>query len=77
MLGAAALAAGCAGYPDERRRARADFRSLAASLGAGGRLGLAALDTGTGRGLVHDEHSRYALCSTFKLPLAAAIMAEQ
>lgn len=41
---------------------------------AGGRLGVAWLDTGNGRlqGWRLDE--RFALCSTFKLPLAAAVL---
>ena len=45
-------------------------------LGAGGRLGVAAIEVATGRSLGHDEGSRYAMCSTFKLPLAALILAE-
>lgn len=76
VLGAGLLATGCMGYPHESRRARADFRSLQASLGRGGRLGAAALDTGSGRWLLHDETSRYAMASTFKLALAGAILAE-
>lgn len=72
VLGATALAA-CAGYPQEGRRARADLRGLAAMLGPGGRLGVAALDTASGRRLLLDEAGRYAMCSTFKLPLVAAI----
>jgi len=76
IIATAGLAAGCMGYPSESRRARADFRGLRAMLGAGGRLGVAALDVASGRRLVHDEDSRYAMCSTFKLPLAAAILAE-
>lgn len=75
LVGGLALA-GCAGHPQEARRARADFRGLQDMLGAGGRLGVAALDTGNGRWLLHDETSRYAMASTFKLPLAAAILAE-
>lgn len=75
LIGGAALA-GCTGYPSESRRARADFRGLQQSLGPGGRLGVAALDTGSGRWLVHDEHGRYAMASTFKVALAGAILAE-
>ena len=75
VLGTAAVAA-CTGYPSERRRARADFRSVQQSLGPGGRLGVAALDTGSNRWLVHDEHSRYAMASTFKVALAGAILAQ-
>ncbi len=43
---------------------------------AGGRIGFAALDTATGRnfGWRGDEH--YAMCSTFKLSLVAAVFAE-
>ncbi|MEA3030653.1 MAG: beta-lactamase class [Sphingomonadales bacterium] len=75
VLGSAALAA-CTGYPSESRRARADFRGLQRSLGPSGRLGVAALDTGSGRWLVHDETSLYAMASTFKVALAGAILAE-
>ncbi|HKR25023.1 MAG TPA: serine hydrolase, partial [Allosphingosinicella sp.] len=76
ILAAGALAAGCMGYPNESRRARVDFRGLQETLGPGGRLGVAALDTGSGRRLGHDEGSRYAMASTFKVALAAAILAE-
>lgn len=76
LIGGLALGAGCAGHPQEARRASADFRSLQAMLGPGGRLGVAALDTGSDRWLLHDENSRYAMASTFKWVLAAAILAE-
>jgi beta-lactamase class A len=76
MFGTAALAAACMGYPNESRRARVDFRALRDTLGPGGRLGVAALDVSSGRLLVHDEHGRYAMASTFKAALAAAILAE-
>ena len=49
----------------ERQRAR---------LGPGGRLGVTAWD-GAERRIDFDSNSRYAMCSTFKLPLAAAILA--
>lgn len=39
-----------------------------------GRLGVAVLDTGTGRRLQHRENERFALCSTFKFLAAAAIL---
>lgn len=42
---------------------------------SGGRLGLAVFDTGTGRRLMLDPTGRYAMCSTFKMPLAAAVLA--
>lgn len=41
---------------------------------SGGRLGVCFLDTGTGNTNGHRMHERFAMCSTFKLPLAAAIM---
>lgn len=50
------------------------FEAIRATLGPGGRLGVAALDTGTGRELRFDADSRYAMASTFKLPLAAAML---
>jgi beta-lactamase class A len=41
----------------------------------GGRIGLAALDTASGRRLSYRANERFAMCSTFKLMLAAAILA--
>jgi beta-lactamase class A len=41
----------------------------------GGRVGVFALDTGTGRQLAHRADERFAMCSTFKWALAAAILA--
>ncbi len=40
----------------------------------GGRLGVAVLDTQTGRRLEHRAHERFAMCSTFKFLLAAAVL---
>jgi len=42
----------------------------------GGRLGVAMLDTGTRRIAGHRLDERFALCSTFKLPLAAVVLRE-
>ena len=42
---------------------------------SGGRLGVYALDTGTGRSLGHRADERFLMCSTFKLLLAAAVLA--
>jgi beta-lactamase class A len=42
---------------------------------AGGRLGVAALDTATGQTLRHRADERFALCSTFKLLAAAYVLA--
>ncbi len=41
----------------------------------GGRLGVFAVDTGTSRALGHRPDERFAMCSTFKWLLAAAILA--
>src|SRR5712691_5589729 len=40
----------------------------------GGRLGVAALDTGSGRRLEHRASERFPMCSTFKLLAAAAVL---
>ncbi len=40
----------------------------------GGRLGVAMLDTGTGRSLAHRASERFAMCSTFKFLVAAAVL---
>jgi beta-lactamase class A len=75
---AAALAGGCAprapepAAPDPALTAR--FEAIRATLGPGGRLGVAAIDTGSRRELRFDADSRYAMASTFKLPLAAYIL---
>ena len=39
----------------------------------GGRVGVFALDTGSGRHLGHRQDERFAMCSTFKWALAAAV----
>jgi beta-lactamase class A len=54
-----------------------DLESELAELerGVGGRIGLAAHDLGSGRRLAHRADERFAMCSTFKLLLAAAILA--
>lgn len=59
----------------------ADPARLAAALAAletrsGGRLGVAALDTGSGRWLEHRAGERFPLCSTFKVLLAGAVLAQ-
>lgn len=41
---------------------------------SGGRLGVAVLDTGDGRRWAMRGDERFAMCSTFKLPLAAAVL---
>lgn len=41
----------------------------------GGRLGVFALETGSGRILAHRADERFLMCSTFKLLLAATMLA--
>jgi beta-lactamase class A len=53
--------------------AQSALRKLEARLG--GRIGLAALDTGSGKSLSFRGDARFAMCSSFKWVLAAAILA--
>ncbi len=78
LLAAAALPLiGCTTPPAPHSPAvEPDFRAILASLGPGARLGVAALHTGSGRRLEHDANGRYAMCSTFKAPLAGMVLAE-
>lgn len=40
----------------------------------GGRIGVLAIDTGNGARIAHRADERFAMCSTFKMPLAAAVL---
>ena len=75
FTGTAALA-GCVSPIAAAPSARSRFDEIRTELGTGARLGVAALDTVSGRRIEYDEHSRYAMCSTFKAALAGAILAE-
>jgi beta-lactamase class A len=44
---------------------------------SGGRLGVAALNTADGRELAHRGDERFPFCSTFKMMLAAAVLARE
>ncbi|MEM7504836.1 MAG: class A beta-lactamase [Pseudomonadota bacterium] len=72
-LGAAALAACGSG-----RRVEDDLRERLTSLEArtGGRLGVGMLQTDTGTVVHHRGDERFAMCSTFKLSLAALVLRE-
>jgi beta-lactamase class A len=76
MMGAAAgLASGMT-----RRAAAEPFDTLPARLARieaefGGRLGVAVLDTATSRLAGHRQAERFPMCSTFKAPLTAAVLA--
>jgi beta-lactamase class A len=61
-------------------RAAGSFATLPTSFARieatrGGRLGVAVLDTGNGQQAGHRQEERFALCSTFKLLAAAAVLA--
>jgi len=80
LAGAAVLACGhglrasrAAGEGAGASGASAD-RIAALEKRAGGRLGVAAVDTATGRRLAHRGGQRFPLCSTFKFLAAAAIL---
>ncbi len=72
-----ATLAAAAATPLEARRQDVTERALAAAETAvGGRLGVCVLDTGSGRIVGQRLDERFAMCSTFKLPLAAMVLRE-
>ena len=78
-LAMSALMAGTAGAAPAAagKQAGAAWRAGMARIeaGTGGRLGVAMLDTGSGLALGWRENERFAMCSTFKLMLAAWMLA--
>jgi beta-lactamase class A len=58
--------------PDSAASAASQLAALESSVG--GRLGVAALDTGSGARVQHRATERFPLCSTFKTMLAAAVL---
>ena len=71
----AASAAGAAVAPRQAPIASdSGFAAIRTTLGRGGRLGVMARDTGSGRHIAFDPDGRYAMCSIFKLPLAAFVL---
>ncbi len=74
--GAAVLAAGCAPVVAIRTAdpaTDARFAAIEASL-VGGRLGVCAIDTRSGARILYRAGERFAMCSTFKWLLAAAVL---
>ena len=78
------LASGCAGSsaakpaaPTSASASASDATRALADLERrlGGRVGVFALDPGSGRSLGHRPDERFAMCSTFKWVLAAAVLA--
>jgi beta-lactamase class A len=78
LLGAAALVCARAGVArNSTHPARLDgavARLAELEKREGGRLGVAALDTGSGRHLQYRENERFGMCSTFKFLAVAAIL---
>ena len=71
LLAPALLGAG----PGSRPLAEASARLAALERQVGGRLGVAVLDTGSGRRLEPRAGERFPMCSTFKTLLAAHVLA--
>jgi beta-lactamase class A len=76
LLGAASLSL----LGATARAGAGKFDALTAQLAriegdSGGRLGVAVVDTGTGKTAGHRAGERFPMCSTFKLPAAAAVLA--
>jgi beta-lactamase class A len=75
MAGAAALTiAGCAGPRQVLPSVSANAALEAFEARVGGRLGALVLDTASGRMTGHRYDEVFAMCSTFKLALAAAVL---
>lgn len=79
QLASASLLAATTGAP--AMQPRPSFASTTKALAelersTGGRLGVALLDTASGQTTGHRTGERFAMCSTFKLPLAAAVLRE-
>lgn len=75
VAGLAALAAGAA-IPASAAADPWSARLAAIERRGGGRLGAYVLDTGSGRGFGWRAAERFAMCSTFKLSLAAWLLRE-
>jgi beta-lactamase class A len=72
---AASLAPSVAGVPAGALAAeRAERRLATIERRIGGRLGVAVVDTGTGRVLAYRAHERFPMCSTFKTLAVAAVL---
>lgn len=71
---AALLLLPLAAAPAPNPPTRFEARLAALEAHAGGRLGVAALDTGTGRRLAHRAGERFPMCSTFKVLLAGTVL---
>jgi beta-lactamase class A len=73
VIGAAAVFAAPA-FPSFSAPTAFEAQIAAIEARVGGRIGVAALDTGSGRRLHYRADERFAMCSTFKLMLAAMVL---
>lgn len=78
-MGVALLPLAACAQPGAQKNREQASRTLQAELrrveqGIGGRLGVAVLDTGSGALATYRGEERFALCSTFKLLLAAHVL---
>lgn len=73
-LAAAACVQTGAHAPEPEAEPHFDFRFVSIEERVGGRLGVAALNTANGAWLTHRADERFAMCSTFKVLAAAAIL---
>lgn len=78
LIGAGCVAASALAQHSPGAFGGAAFRRgvLALEKEAKGRLGLMIIDTGSGARFVHRAEERFPMCSTFKLPLAAAVLGQ-
>jgi beta-lactamase class A len=60
--------------PSRAQAADASGAFAALEQSTGGRLGVFAIDTNSGRTLGYRQHERFLMCSTFKLPLSAMVL---
>lgn len=72
--GTAGTASSAAPYAGRAASAGADGRIADLEKRAGGRLGVAVLDTGSRARLQHRADERFAVCSTFKYVAVAAVL---
>jgi beta-lactamase class A len=72
---AATACAHSASGPEVAPKAGTDAELAAIEASVRGRVGVFALDTGIGRTVAHRADERFAMCSTFKWVLAAAVLA--
>jgi len=75
LLSAAVLLSACAAPPPALDVTRLERDVVAAETRSGGRLGVAVVEPTSGQRWVHHAGQRFPLQSTFKAPLAAAVLA--